>query len=74
MNTERLFNVILLELTTDRMKLDDNLEHVINSKETIDKKTIKIKQLLTEIANNETSIVKLQSMLNNNNNIEQKND
>ena len=77
MNTERLFNVVLLELTTDRIKLEDRLEQTINSSENIDQKTSSIKMLLASIANNEASAAKLQSMLNNNNNnnnIEQKND
>lgn len=76
MNTERLFNVVLLELTTDRMKLEDRLEQTINSSENIDQKTTSIKMILASIANNEASTAKLQSMLNNNNNnnIEQKND
>ncbi len=76
MNTERLFNVVLLELTTDKMKLEDRLEQTINSSETIDQKSSSIKMILASIANNEASVAKLQSMLNNNNNnnIEQKND
>jgi len=76
MNTERLFNVLLLELTTDRMKLEDRLEQTINSSENIDQKCTSIKMILAGIANNEASEAKLQSMLNNNknNNIEQKND
>lgn len=76
MNTERLFNVVLLELTTDKMKLEDRLEQTINSSDTIDQKVSSIKSLLAGIANNEASAAKLQSMLNNNNNnnIEEKND
>jgi hypothetical protein len=77
MNTERLFNVVLLELTTDKMKLEDRLEQTINSSEPIENKVMSIKAALAGISNNELSIAKLQSMLNNNNNdnnIEQKND
>ena len=74
MNTDRLFQVLLLELTTDKMKMEDRLEQTINSNDTIDHKVTSMKTTLAGIANVETSIARLQAMLNNNeNNIEQKN-
>ena len=72
MNTERLFNVVLLELTTDKMKMEDKLEQTINSSDSIEHKVISIKSILAGMANNDASVAKLQSMLNNNNNIENK--
>lgn len=70
MKTERLFNVILLELSAKQMKIEDSLEKTINSDETIDVKTKKIKKLVKKLNDVETSIVKFNSMISNNNNKE----
>jgi hypothetical protein len=74
MNTDRIFQVLLLELTADKMKLEDSIEQTINSNETITHKVSTLKMNLAGIANIEASMARLQAMLNNNNNNEQKND
>lgn len=67
MNTERLFNVVILELTASKLKLEDNLEQTINSNEDIQHKTLRIKQILDDMSKIDNSITKLNSMLKNNN-------
>jgi hypothetical protein len=74
MNTERLFNVVMMELTTDKMKLEDELEMAINSKDSIDQKSAKIQQILARLSNLENSIAKFSNLINNNNNNNQKED
>lgn len=74
MNTERLFNVVMMELTTDKMKLEDELEMVINSKDGIDQKSARIQQILARLSNLENSIAKFSNLINNNNNNNQKED
>ena len=73
MNGERLFKTILMELNLDSIKLEDELETVINSDMNINDKTLKIKELLTKIAITEASITKFSSMVSINNNKEIKN-
>ncbi len=70
MNTERLFNAVLIDYSSEQLRLEDKLELVINSKMDIDEKIIKIKSLLRKITTNEASILKFKSMvsINNNNN------
>jgi len=75
MNTERLFNVVLLELTTEKLKIEGSLEQVLNSTEDISLKSIKIKDLVVKLATVETSIEKFNQMvsnINNNDNNKQK--
>jgi hypothetical protein len=74
MNTERLFNVVMMELTTDKMKLEDELEMVINSKDSIDQKSARIQTILARLTNLENSIAKFSNLINNNNNNNQKED
>jgi hypothetical protein len=72
MNTERLFNVILLEYTTKKLKLEDDLERIINSDKPIDTKTMEIGFILNTIVSIDLSVAKINSMLvpNENNNNE----
>lgn len=72
MNTERLFNVILLELSTDKLKLEDDLEQTINAQYDIGFKADKIKDILDKLSKTETTIARLKAMLTNNNNTEEK--
>ena len=55
-----------MDLTSDVLKLEDELERVINSNLEITKKTNKIKSLLTKITNAEASILKFNGMVSNN--------
>ena len=67
MNTERLINVVLLELTTEKMKIEDALEQVLVSSEDITTKSFRIKDLVARLTTVETSIDKFNSMVSNNN-------
>lgn len=70
MNTERLFNAVLIDYSSEQLRLEDKLETVINSKLDIDEKILEIKSLLSQITTNEASILKFKAMvsINNNNN------
>lgn len=70
MNTERLFNAVLIAYSSEQIRLEDKLETVINSTMDIDSKIDEIKSLLAKIATNEASINKFKDMvsINNNNN------
>lgn len=70
MNTERLFNAVLIDYSSEQLRLEDKLETVINSKMDIDEKIYEIKSLLSKITTNEASILKFKAMvsINNNNN------
>lgn len=68
MNTERLFNVVLLELSTEKLTIEDTLEQVLVSSDNITNKSHQIKQLVARLATVETSIEKFNAMVSNNNN------
>ena len=68
MNTERLFNVVLLELSTEKLTIEDTLEQVLVSSDNITNKSHQIKQLVARLATVETSIEKFNTMVSNNNN------
>ena len=63
MNTERLFNTVLIDYSSEQLRLEDKLETVINSKMDIDDKINQIKSLLAKITTNEASILKFKSMV-----------
>jgi hypothetical protein len=69
MKTERLFNVILLELSSEKMKIEDDLERVMNSDTDIEFKTKTIKELVVKLNTVEASIIKFNDMISNNNKI-----
>jgi len=66
MNTERLFNIIVTDLTADKLKLEEELERVINSNVETEDKIRTIKHLLTTLATTEMSLNKFISMVGNN--------
>jgi uncharacterized protein YoxC len=72
MNTERLFNVVLLELSTEKLTIEDALEQTLVSSEDITNKSHKIKQLVARLATVETSIERFNTMVSNNNDNENK--
>ena len=72
MNTERLFNVVLLELSTEKLTIEDTLEQTLTSNDDITQKSQRIKQLVARLATVETSIEKFNAMVSNNNNNENK--
>ena len=57
-----------MDLTTDKLKLEEQLEKTINSDMDIHVKTQSIKSLLSQIVTNETSMAKFSHMMNNDNN------
>ena len=63
MNLERLFKIILMDLTSDNLKLDAELEKAINSDMDIHSKTQTIKALLAKIVATEASITKFTDIL-----------
>ena len=68
MNGERLFKIVMMELTSESLKLEEELESTINSDMDVNSKTTKIKELLFNIATIETSISKFTSMVSTNQN------
>lgn len=63
MNAERLFEYVMMDMTKDKIKLEDELEKEINSNESIDVKSHKIRQILTQLNNVENNISKFTNML-----------
>lgn len=68
MNTERLFNIIITDLTTNLLVLENELERTINSDIDTDTKVRDVKRLLRDISLTESSMTKFRSMITNNNN------
>jgi hypothetical protein len=67
MEMDRLFKIIMSDLTSERMKMEEELEFVINSREDIHTKVSTIKKVLERITINEASMMKFASMIPNNN-------
>jgi len=68
MNTQRLFNVVLLDWSTEKLKIEDDLERVIASDDDIESKSYRIRQLVGQLSAIETNIEKFNSMVSVNNN------
>lgn len=68
MNGERIFKIVMMELSSDLLKLEEELECTINSDIDVNAKTIKIKELLSQIAITEAGMAKFTSMASINNN------
>jgi cell division protein ZapA (FtsZ GTPase activity inhibitor) len=68
MNTERLVKMVTIDMTSDLLKLEEELERVINcSTMETEKRVDKIKQILNATILIEGSMAKFNSMINNNN-------
>jgi hypothetical protein len=67
MNTDRLFKTVIMELTTDLLKAEADLEHAINEDTLSESKINKIKYILATIVSIESSLAKFGSMVNNTN-------
>lgn len=67
MEIDRLFKIIMSDFTSEQMKLEEELEFAINSRENIHAKVSTIKSLLEKITINEASMMKFASMIPNNN-------
>ena len=71
--TNRIVNIILTDLSLENLKVQEELERIINSKKDINNKVEMIKKGLEMIALNELKIAKLQSMVTPQINNEEKN-
>jgi hypothetical protein len=69
METNRTIQALLISYSTDQLMVEDDLERTINDKEKpLSEKVIEVKRLLEKLTIIEQSVVKLQAMLQNNNN------
>ena len=68
MDGERLFKIVMMDLNSDLLKLEDELETTINSSMDVNEKTKKIKKMLSSMAITEASITKFSSMVSMTNN------
>jgi len=76
MNTQRLFDAMILKLSLDQKKLEDELERTVNSDNPIDMKLADFTRLLERMVALDASIQKFNQIVssqNNNNNTEQNN-
>ena len=68
MDYTKLFQIITMELTSDILKAEQELESIINKNDfNINEKVIEIKDLLRELTILESSLKKFTNMLNQNN-------
>ena len=69
METNRTIQALLMSYSTDKLIVEDGLEKAINDKDKpLNDKLIEVKKLLGKLTTIEQSMVKLQTMLENNNN------
>lgn len=69
METNRTIQALLMSYSTDQLMVEDDLERAINEKtKPLSDKIFEVKKLLEKLTTIEQSVVKLQTMLQNNNN------
>lgn len=69
METNRTIQALLMSYSTDQLMVEDDLERAINEKtKPLSDKIFELKKLLEKLTTIEQSVVKLQTMLQNNNN------
>ena len=68
MNTERIVKTIIMELEADKLKIEENLELVINSEIEAETKIERIKTLMNKLVLTEASLAKFIKMMTLNNN------
>jgi hypothetical protein len=69
METNRTIQALLMSYSIDQLMVEDDLERAINEKtKPLSDKIIEVKKLLEKLTTIEQSVVKLQTMLQNNNN------
>ena len=75
METNRIIQALLMSYSTDQLMVEDDLERTINDKnKPLNDRVFEVKQLLEKLTTIEQSVVKLQAMLQNNNNNDLKQD
>lgn len=68
METNRTIQALLVSYSTDQLMVEDDLERTINDKnKPLHDKLFEVKRLLEKLTTIEQSVVKLQTMLQNNN-------
>lgn len=68
METNRTIQALLMSYSTDQLMVEDDLERAINDKnKPLQDKLFEVKRLLERLTTIEQSVVKLQAMLQNNN-------
>lgn len=67
MDTNRVVTIVLSELSTANLKLQENLEFYINQSDPIDSKVYQITTTLRKLAINELMITKFQALVTPNN-------
>lgn len=69
METNRIIQALLTSYSTDQLMVEDDLERIINDKtKPLSDRVSEVKQLLEKLTTIEQSVAKLQTMLQNNNN------
>jgi hypothetical protein len=63
METDKLFNVIILDWTTEKMKIDIDLQTIVNSNEKTKKKSKLIRKLVNKLLMIELNIEKFNTMI-----------
>lgn len=75
METNRTIQALLMSYSTDQLMVEDDLERIINDKnKPLNDRVFEVKRLLEKLTTIEQSVVKLQAMLQNNNNNDLKQD
>lgn len=75
METNRTIQALLMSYSTDQLMVEDDLERIINDKNIpLNDRVFEVKRLLKKLTTIEQSVVKLQAMLQNNNNNDLKQD
>jgi len=65
MNTQRFIELVISDMTTEKLRLETELERSVNLDIDTDNKVFTIKKLLKDIAICELSLGKFMTMLNN---------
>ena len=68
MNTERLFTIILMDFSLEKLKIEEELQNVINSDTVVSEKLSTIKSLVNRLVSIDASIVKFTQLTNTNKN------
>ena len=64
MNTERLFTIILMDFSLEKLKIEEELQNVINSDTPVDEKVRIIKGLVRKLTSIDADMVKFTQLTN----------
>jgi hypothetical protein len=67
MNHDRFFKLMLMDLSSELLKLEEELENTVNSKLEINEKINTVKKLLNNLSITELSINRFNNMMTKNN-------